>query len=66
MNDLSDMTDLSFTQTKRAMQSRPLSRAKGQYRAIWGIAAENNAKPRVVIDRVRDGKRSNPNVFIGC
>ena len=66
MNDLSDMTDLSFTQTKRAMQSKPLSRAKGQYRTIWGIAAENNAKPRVVIDRVRDGKRSNPNVFMGC
>lgn len=35
MNDLSDMTDLSFTQTKRAMQS------------------------------ARDGKRSNPTVFMG-
>ena len=66
MNDLSDMTDLSFTQTKRAMQSAPLSRVKSQYRPIWQIAATNNAKPKVVIDRVRDGRRSNANVFMGC
>ncbi|ASU03385.1 hypothetical protein [Pseudoalteromonas phage SL25] len=66
MNNLSDMTDLSFTQTKRAMQSTPLSRVKGQYRPMWAIAATNNRKPKVLIDRVRDGKRSNPTVFMGC
>lgn len=65
MDDLSDMTDLSFTQTKRAMQSAPLSRVKGQYRPMWEIAATNNEKPKVVIDRARDGKRSNPTVFMG-
>jgi len=65
MNDLSDMTDLSFTQTKRAMQSAPLSRVKFQYRPIWEIAVENNEKPRVVIDRLRDGKRSDSTVFMG-
>ena len=66
MDDLSDMTDLSFTQTKRAMQSSPLSRVKFQYRPVLEIAAENNEKPKVVIDRARDGKRSNPTVFMGC
>ena len=66
MNNLSDMTDLSFTQTKRAMTSTHLSRVSHQYRPVWAIAATNNAKPKVVIDRVRDGKRSNPNVFMGC
>ena len=65
MNDLSDMTDLSFTQTKRAMQSSPLSRVKFQYRPVWEIAAENNEKPKVVIDRQRDGKRSDSTVFMG-
>jgi len=65
MNDLSDMSDLSFTQTKRAMQSAPLSRVKFQYRPIWEIAAENNEKPKVVIDRQRDGKRSDSTVFMG-
>ena len=65
MDDLSDMTDLSFTQTKRAMQSAPLSRVKFQYRPVWEIAAENNEKPKVVIDRQRDGKRSDSTVFMG-
>ena len=65
MNDLSDMTDLSFTQTKRAMQSAPLSRVKSQYRPMWEIAATNNEKPKLVIDRQRDGKRSDSTVFMG-
>ena len=65
MNDLSDMADLSFTQTKRAMQSAPLSRVKSQYRPIWEIAAENNEKPKLVIDRLRDGKCSDSTVFMG-
>lgn len=65
MNNLSDMTDLSFTQTKRAMTSTHLSRVSHQYRPIWVIAAENNEKPRVVIDRMRDGKRSDSTVFMG-
>ena len=65
MDDLSDMTDLSFTQTKRAMQSSPLSRVKSQYRPMREIAVTNNEKPKVVIDRKRDGKRSDSTVFIG-
>ena len=65
MDDLSDMTDLSFTQTKRAMQSAPLSRVKGQYRPMWEITAANNEKPKAVIDHMRDGKRSDSTVFMG-
>lgn len=65
MDDLSDMTDLSFTQTKRAMQSAPLSRVKSQYRSMWEIAATSNERPKVVIDRQRDGKRSDSTVFMG-
>lgn len=65
MDDLSDMTDLSFTQTKRAMQSTPLSRVKSKYRPMWEIAATSNERLKVVIDRLRDGKRSDSTVFMG-
>lgn len=61
MSDLSDMTDLSFTQTTRAMTSMPLNRAERVYKPIWQIAAENNAKPK----RLRVTKCKNPAVFMG-
>lgn len=51
MNDLSDMTDLSFTQTKRAMTSKPLGRACNTYKPWWQSVAEHNAKPKRVILR---------------
>lgn len=63
---MNDMTDLSFTQTKRAMTSTHLSRVSHQYRPIWVIAESNNKKPKVLIDRKRDGKRSDSTVFMGC
>lgn len=59
MNKLNDMTDLSFTQTSRAMSSLPLNRAKGSYKPMWQIAAENNAKPK----QLRVTKCKNPAVF---
>lgn len=64
MNDLSDMTDLSHTQTKRAMQSKPLYRTSSNYKPWLVSVAEHNAKPKVLIDRVAQGKRSNPTVFM--
>lgn len=66
MNNLSDMTDLSFTQTSRAMASKHINRAGNTSRPIWLIAAGNNAKPKVLIDRQRDGKRSDSTAFMGC
>ncbi len=62
MNDLSDMTDLSFTQTSRAMASMPLNRAERVYKPIWQIAAENNAKPK----QLRVTKCKDDSVFMGC
>lgn len=59
MNNLTDMTDLSFTQTFRAMASKPLNRAERVYKPIWQIAAENNAKPK----QLRVTKCKNPSVF---
>lgn len=59
---MNDMTDLSFTQTFRAMASKPLNRAERVYKPIWQIAAENNAKPK----RLRVTKCKNPSVFMGC
>ena len=59
MNNLNDMTDLSFTQTTRAMRSMPLNRAERVYKPIWQIAAENNAKPK----QLRVTKCKNPAVF---
>lgn len=62
MSKLNDMTDLSWTQTSRAMSSMPLNRAERVYKPIWQIAAENNAKPK----QLRVTKCKNPNVFMGC
>lgn len=62
MNDLSDMTDLSFTQTSRAMASKPLNRSRGGSKTIWNIAAENNAKPK----QLRVTKCKDDSVFMGC
>ena len=59
MNNLNDMTDLSFTQTSRAMSSLPLNRAERVYKPIWQIAVENNAKPK----QLRVTKCKNPAVF---
>ena len=61
-----DMTDLSFTQTSRAMTSRHINRAGNTSRPIWIIAADSNKNEKKYIDRQRDGKRSNPTVFMGC
>lgn len=62
---MNSMTDLSFTQTSRAMKSTHLSRINHEYRPIWVIAATNNAKPKQVIDRRARGWKSQPNVFMG-
>lgn len=48
------------------MASTHLSRVINEYRPIWVIAATNNAKSKVLIDRKAQGKRSKPNVFMGC
>jgi len=60
------MSDLSFTQTSRAMSSTHVPRVKHEYRPIWVIAATSNAKPKKVIDRRARGWKSQPNVFMGC
>lgn len=43
---MNNMSDLSFTQTSRAMSSTHVPRVKHEYRPIWVIAATNNAKPK--------------------
>ena len=68
MNDLSDMTDLSFTQTFRAMASKPLSRAERVYKTWWEVASEYNKHTLTLTkdDRLRVTKRKNQTVFMGC
>lgn len=63
---MNNMSDLSFTQTSRAMSSTHVPRVKHKYRPIWVIAATNNAKRKTVIDRRAKGWKSQPNVFMGC
>lgn len=48
---MDNMTDLSFTQTSRAMSSMLLDRATITHKPIWQIAAENNAKEKRLILR---------------
>ena len=61
MNKLNDMTDLSFTQTSRAMTSTHLDRKEGNYIPWWVIVREHNMKPK----QLRVTKCKNPAVFMG-
>lgn len=62
MNNLNDMTDLSFTQTSRAMSSKPLNRSANKTQSIMELAnKQDKSKPKVT-------KRysGNDSVFMGC
>lgn len=57
---------MTWHKTDKIMRSTHLDRQKGNY-IPWGvIVAEHNRKPKVLIDRQRDGRRSNPSRFMGC
>ena len=50
--------------TDKIMRSSHLDRQRGKY-IPWGtIVQEHNMKPKKLIDRKRDGWRSNPTVFM--
>ncbi len=57
-----EMTDLSFTQTSKAMSSKPLNRAKTGAKSVQQLANEQSRKKPIV----RRGKKSDPSVFMGC
>tara|TARA_R100000544_G_scaffold34170_2_gene20862 strand:+ start:604 stop:786 length:183 start_codon:yes stop_codon:yes gene_type:complete len=57
-----EMTDLSFTQTSKAMSSKPLNRAKVGVKSVQQLANEQG-KQEPVVRRV---KKSDPSVFMGC
>ena len=64
---MDNMSDLSFTQTSKAMRSTHMDRKQGNYIPWWVIVAEYNRKtPKKVIDRRAIGWKSQPNVFMGC
>lgn len=65
MNNLNDMTDLSFTQTSRAMSSLPLNRAERVYKPWWQVVSEYNKQTLTLTkaERVRVTKCKNPAVF---
>lgn len=61
------MSDLTFTQTQNAMSKQVhYQKYQGQPQVIWEVAARHNQKPKVFIDRRKEGKKSNPQVFMGC
>lgn len=45
---MDNMSDLSFTQTSRAMSSKPLTRAKNQNRPWGDIVKDHNKLPKVI------------------
>lgn len=57
-----EMTDLSFTQTSKAMSSKPLNRAKAGVKSVQQLANEQS-KDDPIVRRV---KESDPSVFMGC
>lgn len=59
---MNEMTDLSWTQTSRAMTSLPLDRASNNYKPWWQTVHEyNNETKRLKLVRVTRCK--NPSVF---
>lgn len=59
---MNEMTDLSWTQTSRAMTSLPLDRASNSYKPWWKTVHEyNNDTKR--LKRVRVTQCKNPSVF---
>lgn len=59
---MNEMTDLSFTQTSRAMTSLPLCRVSNSYKKWWQTVHEyNNDTKR--FKRVRVTQCKNPSVF---
>jgi len=65
---MNDMTDLSFTQTSRAMASLPLCRASNSHKPWWQTVNEYNKQTLTMrkSERVRVTKCKNPSVFMGC
>lgn len=65
---MNDMTDLSWTQTSRAMTSLPLCRASNSYKPWWQTVNEYNKQTLIMrkSERVRVTKCKNPSVFMGC
>lgn len=45
---MNNMSDMSFTQTSRAMTSSPLNRSSNTYKPWWEVVSLNNAKRKVV------------------
>lgn len=62
---MNDMTDLSFTQTSRAMTSLPLNRASNSYKSWWQTVHEYNNETKR-LKRVKVTQCKNPSVFMGC
>lgn len=54
-----EMTDLSFTQTSRAMSSMPLNRAKAGVKSVQQLANEQSKEDPIV----RRVKESDPSYF---
>lgn len=62
---MNNMSDMSFTQTSRAMTSLPLNRSSNSYIKWWQTVHEyNNDTKR--LNRVRVSQCKNPSVFMGC
>lgn len=62
MSDQDSMSDLSFTKTKRAMQSKPMGRRKYLAKSVIQLANESKNTKTIV----RYTKHSDPSYFTGC
>ncbi|AKN44287.1 hypothetical protein [Pseudoalteromonas phage Pq0] len=61
---MNNMSDMSFTQTSRAMTSSPLNRASNSYKPWWEVVSDYN-KDTKRLKRVTTTKCKNPSVFMG-
>lgn len=59
---MNSMSDLSHTQTRRAMQSKPMGRRKYLAKSVIQLANESKNTKTIV----RYTKHSDPSYFTGC
>ena len=59
---MNNMSDLSHTQTRRAMQSKPMGRRKHLAKSVIQLANESKNTKTIV----RYTKHSDPSYFTGC
>ena len=53
---MNNMSDMSFTQTSRAMTSSPLNRASNSYKPWWEVVSDYNKDTKKDLDNINKAR----------